>query len=131
MAYPSRPSIMEPSHVLPLRPVPKIQTMFSGLTLRCSPARDDPRSRERRDLPLFIVRRQIRLRLGVNAVPSTPSESRAGLGVIATVYSRDRKSTRLNSSHTVISYAVFCLKKKKKKKKTIKLKKKTKKKKHK
>src|SRR5438034_3830474 len=30
---------------------------------------------------------------------------------------RDRKSTRLNSSHTVISYAVFCLKKKKKKKK--------------
>src|SRR5437588_9249955 len=31
--------------------------------------------------------------------------------------SRDRKSTRLNSSHTVISYAVFCLKKKKKKKK--------------
>src|SRR5437588_5640936 len=29
----------------------------------------------------------------------------------------DRKSTRLNFSHTVISYAVFCLKKKKKKKK--------------
>src|SRR5260221_9405030 len=28
--------------------------------------------------------------------------------------SLDRKSTRLNSSHTVISYAVFCLKKKKK-----------------
>src|SRR5438034_8495385 len=34
------------------------------------------------------------------------------------VYTRglDRKSTRLNSSHTVISYAVFCLKKKKKNK---------------
>src|SRR5215212_11352414 len=31
---------------------------------------------------------------------------------------RDRKSTRLNSSHLGISYAVFCLKKKKKKKKT-------------
>src|SRR5438105_12176171 len=30
---------------------------------------------------------------------------------------RDRKSTRLNSSHEWISYAVFCLKKKKKKKK--------------
>src|SRR5699024_11451329 len=29
---------------------------------------------------------------------------------------RDRKSTRLNSSHVSISYAVFCLKKKKKKK---------------
>src|SRR5436309_11562056 len=32
----------------------------------------------------------------------------------------DRKSTRLNSSHVKISYAVFCLKKKKKKNKTIK-----------
>src|SRR2546426_5995548 len=30
---------------------------------------------------------------------------------------QDRKSTRLNSSHLVISYAVFCLKKKKNKKK--------------
>src|SRR2546422_5383181 len=30
---------------------------------------------------------------------------------------QDRKSTRLNSSHGYISYAVFCLKKKKKKKK--------------
>src|SRR5260221_1997496 len=32
---------------------------------------------------------------------------------------RDRKSTRLNSSHTVISYAVFCLKKKKDTRHTI------------
>src|SRR2546427_8383084 len=31
----------------------------------------------------------------------------------------DRKSTRLNSSHSQISYAVFCLKKKKKKKRSI------------
>src|SRR2546427_2871893 len=31
---------------------------------------------------------------------------------------RDRKSTRLNSSHSQISYAVFCLKKKKEKMKT-------------
>src|SRR5256885_11763226 len=31
---------------------------------------------------------------------------------------RDRKSTRLNSSHLVISYAVFCLKKKKKREDT-------------
>src|SRR2546422_7663741 len=32
---------------------------------------------------------------------------------------RDRKSTRLNSSHGYISYAVFCLKKKKKEEKSI------------
>src|SRR5256884_2750656 len=33
-------------------------------------------------------------------------------------WNRDRKSTRLNSSHGYISYAVFCLKKKNKKKHT-------------
>src|SRR3989454_9130235 len=37
-----------------------------------------------------------------------------------TTAASDRKSTRLNSSHLVISYAVFCLKKKKKKKKDCK-----------
>src|SRR5690554_7428194 len=40
--------------------------------------------------------------------------------------SEDRKSTRLNSSHVRISYAVFCLKKKKKKNKKLKEKKKKK-----
>src|SRR2546422_5394310 len=39
---------------------------------------------------------------------------------MALVDRRDRKSTRLNSSHGYISYAVFCLKKKKKKKTEIK-----------
>src|SRR5438034_8147238 len=33
--------------------------------------------------------------------------------IIGVTVAEDRKSTRLNSSHTVISYAVFCLKKKK------------------
>src|SRR5260221_140751 len=37
------------------------------------------------------------------------------VGLRCFVEDGDRKSTRLNSSHTVISYAVFCLKKKKKK----------------
>src|SRR3712207_7865806 len=35
-----------------------------------------------------------------------------GAGFIPKVLNRDRKSTRLNSSHANISYAVFCLKKK-------------------
>src|SRR2546430_8995832 len=35
-------------------------------------------------------------------------------GRVAGIEGRDRKSTRLNSSHSQISYAVFCLKKKKK-----------------
>src|SRR5690625_6771649 len=36
----------------------------------------------------------------------------AGQGIDAEVRTQDRKSTRLNSSHVAISYAVFCLKKK-------------------
>src|SRR5438874_8917984 len=41
------------------------------------------------------------------------------VGVCVGGAGRDRKSTRLNSSHVEISYAVFCLKKKKKKKTII------------
>src|SRR2546426_2089479 len=37
----------------------------------------------------------------------------AAFGLQWNLHARDRKSTRLNSSHLVISYAVFCLKKKK------------------
>src|SRR5439155_25556724 len=48
---------------------------------------------------------------------SNPSACRAGSAAWPAVLSasptRDRKSTRLNSSHVAISYAVFCLKKKK------------------
>src|SRR2546426_8472879 len=38
---------------------------------------------------------------------------RLALAVLSVMLTADRKSTRLNSSHLVISYAVFCLKKKK------------------
>src|SRR5690554_7071377 len=41
------------------------------------------------------------------------------VSVIEEINSLDRKSTRLNSSHVRISYAVFCLKKKKKKNKNM------------
>src|SRR3712207_1413998 len=44
-----------------------------------------------------------------------PDESLLHLAAGARDCRRDRKSTRLNSSHANISYAVFCLKKKKKK----------------
>src|SRR5256885_9644712 len=51
---------------------------------------------------------------------SPPELARAFAGPYASIsttrcrrLARDRKSTRLNSSHLVISYAVFCLKKKK------------------
>src|SRR5437870_11534525 len=44
------------------------------------------------------------------AEPSCASDQTAQLATM--VETRDRKSTRLNSSHVAISYAVFCLKKK-------------------
>src|SRR5256885_12206837 len=51
------------------------------------------------------------------AISRPPTAARAPMGSFAsgalTRMARDRKSTRLNSSHLVISYAVFCLKKKK------------------
>src|SRR5437667_2979743 len=45
-----------------------------------------------------------------------PQQRRRPLEPLALLDAEDRKSTRLNSSHITISYAVFCLKKKKKKK---------------
>src|SRR3712207_8295300 len=46
--------------------------------------------------------------------PPSCGPSRHGRGTTTSVKCTDRKSTRLNSSHANISYAVFCLKKKKK-----------------
>src|SRR5207302_7941250 len=45
----------------------------------------------------------------VQILPAQPARPRAELKILRS----DRKSTRLNSSHVKISYAVFCLKKKK------------------
>src|SRR5256885_13273578 len=50
----------------------------------------------------------------ISALTPTCSSSRASVAMVQAMYCcrSDRKSTRLNSSHLVISYAVFCLKKK-------------------
>src|SRR5256885_7041556 len=50
---------------------------------------------------------------GVSRRTTLPSSVDANTGIIPPHPRLDRKSTRLNSSHLVISYAVFCLKKKK------------------
>src|SRR3989475_12451707 len=51
---------------------------------------------------------------GIAKIPGGPSAPLQGASVRIWVNEQDRKSTRLNSSHSQISYAVFCLKKKKK-----------------
>src|SRR5438034_3571906 len=53
---------------------------------------------------------------GMTSVADADSARNGEPGTLTVVAGElDRKSTRLNSSHTVISYAVFCLKKKKRK----------------
>src|SRR5690349_22739173 len=63
--------------------------------------------------------RNRRHRHGDHRVPARWETSAAGRIGTAVSGIRDRKSTRLNSSHVEISYAVFCLKKKKKKQKNL------------
>src|SRR2546430_11682808 len=69
-------------------------------------------------LPISRIRRRVREREGTT-VWFGPALFRHFSSVVAIrlqANREDRKSTRLNSSHSQISYAVFCLKKKKKKK---------------
>src|SRR5256885_12664708 len=58
-------------------------------------------------LPIFFTVRPTFLFVGLGYALA------AAGAILITVLLADRKSTRLNSSHLVISYAVFCLKKKK------------------
>src|SRR5258708_18239002 len=52
------------------------------------------------------------LNLKNNILSLIPKKAKISGKIFLKLQSRDRKSTRLNSSHQIISYAVFCLKKK-------------------
>src|SRR5258708_29572943 len=81
---------------------PPRSTLFPYTTLFRSPGREHgDRTREAR-----------RIGGGPGGQGHGARNSRPDFGAAA---AEDRKSTRLNSSHQIISYAVFCLKKKKKK----------------
>src|SRR2546426_3393483 len=84
---------------------PPRSTLFPYTTLFRS-----PRDRKRR-----VLRQEHFRSLAVSGGAPAGSRGNAARERRETAQSRqDRKSTRLNSSHLVISYAVFCLKKKKK-----------------
>src|SRR5256885_12533087 len=63
-------------------------------------------------LPIYLLCLHFRKKSSSTRKPSPGMRAAKGWTFIRP-FSRDRKSTRLNSSHLVISYAVFCLKKKK------------------
>src|SRR5689334_24049826 len=64
---------------------------------------------------LFRSPRLLREYVFTKHVLTLPQAVRRSSALTAAALRIDRKSTRLNSSHSSISYAVFCLKKKKKK----------------
>src|SRR2546422_283006 len=72
------------------------------------------RSGERMHRPVAVLVGAVGYRFGAQ---SESGHSRGG-AISPQVGDRDRKSTRLNSSHGYISYAVFCFKKKKRKKRS-------------
>src|SRR4051812_49680757 len=84
-----------------IRPPPR-STLFPYTTLFRSQHWSGQGGADRRKLQAVLFERPCRRR---SSRPRTARSTRRG---------RDRKSTRLNSSHMSISYAVFCLKKKKK-----------------
>src|SRR5688572_32555026 len=80
---------------------PPTSTLFPYTTLfRSLRARERPDGNRSSTAPVWRRR-------------SAPRGARRGCGLPAGRDGEDRKSTRLNSSHSQISYAVFCLKKKK------------------
>src|SRR2546426_3621860 len=92
---------------------PPRSTLFPYTTLFRSPGSpftvgvSMTRFREYRELSKTVRAAGRRKATATQTAPSTASNDRQRSG------GEDRKSTRLNSSHLVISYAVFCLKKKK------------------
>src|SRR5690242_21544543 len=89
-----------------IRPPPR-STLFPYTTLFRSLSAEDVTSEQIEDLMSMLSD------MGINVVEDEEGDNEEEKE------SEDRKSTRLNSSHMSISYAVFCLKKKKKKKKNI------------
>src|SRR5436190_17741852 len=86
---------------------------------RCAPAPfffDDAATTEIYSLSLHdalpILRPMIPRSCSICMAAATSSDRSSPTAAWSPASERDRKSTRLNSSHTVISYAVFCLKKK-------------------
>src|SRR5256885_12148390 len=83
---------------------PPRSTLFPYTTLFRSPERPESRHGKARPRRPHVVHARV-----VDALRLQRNHSKARC-----LAPPDRKSTRLNSSHLVISYAVFCLKKKKK-----------------
>src|SRR5207244_8889482 len=102
-------SLFATSFVSVLTPRPLDPPLFPYTTLFRSKGIPDVRVVLYRDEPAMAM-----LRLPTRASNGRANLHQGGIGAGIDASWPDRKSTRLNSSHQIISYAVFCLKKKKK-----------------
>src|SRR5438309_8459612 len=94
---------------------PPRSTLFPYTTLFRSAARFTALNDERNSMAGNKVITYSHFLPRIDLMPEfIPSAHRIMYPVLGSVQLEDRKSTRLNSSHSSISYAVFCLKKKKK-----------------
>src|SRR5947208_13547154 len=93
---------------------PPRSTLFPYTTLfRSRHAREARPRREVDRRAGAAIRDELRRRLETREGARGRRTDRAAQGRTHPPHQQDRKSTRLNSSHQIISYAVFCLKKKK------------------
>src|SRR2546430_7396590 len=90
---------------------PPRSTLFPYTTLFRSMRHVFPQIVERGDLGVVVVTRDGEYRYADLREVVTVRHHALPVGIVGWM-SEDRKSTRLNSSHSQISYAVFCLKKK-------------------
>src|SRR5690606_40783214 len=87
-------------------------TLFRSADRRADPQVDRQHGQPRRDRAPMGEPRGDRPGRGVRRLLPQPREPHRSAEALPSAEERDRKSTRLNSSHVKISYAVFCLKKK-------------------
>src|SRR5207247_8558040 len=104
---PPRPTTASCSDSLPL-PAPALSHLPSFPTRRSSDLARTLRSR-----PCFQLQRGRARQSATNVGAQSPQSACCSSPGQARMHKLDRKSTRLNSSHEWISYAVFCLTKKK------------------
>src|SRR5207248_6007716 len=115
-----RSSVACPPHPLSLLPPFSLYAYAPPRPLHSFPTRrsSDLPVVGRRRLPLLLPPPPVGRPQHAGGTAGSP-RSHQGLARRRHRRPRDRKSTRLNSSHRTISYAVFCLKKKKKKRQNI------------
>src|SRR5256885_12138904 len=90
---------------------PPRSTLFPYTTL----FRSDPEPVDERPFALFCPDPEPHVLIGQSIADRTMDAQKSKSNIMRAMLeslAKDRKSTRLNSSHLVISYAVFCLKKK-------------------